>query len=76
MEAREVMSLEDMDPELRQWQVWSWSSPLNGRTTTYFLLHDVSKEEDEIAWQAIDLENGQLKYVYSVGQTINWKRRV
>ncbi len=76
MDGREVMSLEDMDPGLRPWQVWSWDSPMGARKAMYFLLHDVSKEEYEIAWQAIDLENGQIKYIYAVGQNGSWKRHV
>lgn len=76
MDDRHVMSLEDMDPGLRAWQVWSWDSPLGSRKTMYFLLNDVSKEEFEISWQAIDLENGEIKYIYGVGQSSSWKRYV
>jgi hypothetical protein len=66
-----------MDPGVRPWQVWSWKSPLfNGGSTMYFLLHDVSKEEFEIVWQALDLNDGSIKYIYSVGQNTSWKRHV
>lgn len=77
MKALEVMSLEDMDPGLRSGQVWKWKSSLNGHEGMYFLLEDASKEENyEIAWFAIDLNNGQTKYIYSVGQSASWKRLV
>jgi hypothetical protein len=71
------MSLEDMDPGVRPWQVWSWKSPLDAHEAMYFLLHDFSKEEEyEIVWQAIDLNDGSIKYIYSVGQNTSWKRHV
>lgn len=74
----EIMSLEDMDPEVRPGQVWKWTSPLNGHEGLYFLLDDVSKLENyELAWLALDLNNGKTKYIYSVGQTrYSWKRLV
>lgn len=71
----EVMSLEDIDPGLRAGQVWKWKSPLNGHEGMYFLLDDVSQDY-EITWHAIDLNNGQTKYIYSVGQAASWKRLV
>lgn len=76
MDDREVMSLEDMDPGLRSGQVWKWKSPLNGHEGMYFLLDDRAGDDFEIVWLALDLTNGQTKYIYSVGQSMSWRRLV
>ena len=36
MEVPEVMSLEDIDPDLCSSQVWEWTSPLSGFKGLYF----------------------------------------
>lgn len=76
MEAAEVMSLEDMDPGLRAGQMWKWKNPVTGHEGLYFLLADRSTDDDDITWETIDLINGDVKYVYSVGQSTSWKRLV
>jgi hypothetical protein len=40
----------------------------------YFLLHDVSMEAFEIAWQAINLETGEIRLRMRLYSDFGWRR--